>query len=193
MLTAWVAKDGKVKDVQVVSGNPLLAKAAVSAVRHWRYTPYMFRGQPAEVRTQVSLTFVLRRGERNCQEGSKMIPISDAEDAAKSPSGSRDGGAGVPQGVHRVGDDVKPPRLTSSRDPDYTERARRAKEQGTVVLWAIITSEGKVGTLRVARSIGLGLDEKAMEAVCQWKFQPATKDGKPVAVQINIEVEFRLY
>jgi TonB family protein len=194
VLAATITKDGEVKDVRLISGDPLLAEAAVSAVRHWRYTPYMFEGRRVEIRTQLSLTFVLHRSEHNCQEEQKTISASGAEDLATSPDASGDSGkADAPQEIYRVGDGVKPPRPISSPDPDYPERARKARERGTVVLWATITPEGKVKTVRVARSIGPDLDDKAIEAVCQWKFQPATRDGKPVAVQINIEVGFWLY
>ena len=62
-----------------------------------------------------------------------------------------------------------------------------------MILSAIIGSDGRPRDLRVARSLGMGLDEKAMEAVNKWRFAPAMKDGYPVAVQVNIEVIFRLY
>ena len=78
-------------------------------------------------------------------------------------------------------------------DPEYSEEARKAKYQGTCVLWLIVGPDGRPRDIHVARSLGLGLDEKAIEAVKQWKFEPAMKDGKPVAVQINVEVGFRLY
>jgi TonB family protein len=61
------------------------------------------------------------------------------------------------------------------------------------MLWAIIGPDGRPRNLRVARSLGMGLDEKAAEAVSRWRFEPALKDGRPVAVQISIEVVFRLY
>jgi len=61
------------------------------------------------------------------------------------------------------------------------------------VLWVVVGPDGRVHDIRVSRTLGLGLDEKAMEAVRNWKFEPARKDGQPVAVQINVEVNFRLY
>jgi TonB family protein len=61
------------------------------------------------------------------------------------------------------------------------------------VLYVIVGADGRPRDLRVARSLGLGLDEKAIDAVKTWKFEPAMKDGKPVAVAISVEVEFRLY
>jgi TonB family protein len=61
------------------------------------------------------------------------------------------------------------------------------------VLWLVVGPDGKPRDIRVARTLGLGLDEKALEAVKNWRFEPALKDNKPVAVQINVEVTFRLY
>ncbi len=102
-------------------------------------------------------------------------------------------GGGVGGGVFRVGGGVSAPRPTYAPDPEYSEEARKAKYQGTCVLWLVVGPDGRPRDIRVARSLGLGLDEKAIEAVKTWRFDPAVKDGKPVAVQINVEVSFRLY
>jgi periplasmic protein TonB len=102
-------------------------------------------------------------------------------------------GGGVGGGVFRVGGGVSAPKATFSPDPEYSEEARKAKFQGTCVLWLIVGPDGHPRDIRVSRTLGLGLDEKAIEAVKNWKFDPAMKDGKPVAVQINVEVDFRLY
>jgi len=102
-------------------------------------------------------------------------------------------GGGIGGGVFRIGGGVSPPRALSTPDPEYSEEARKAKYQGTVVLWLIVDANGRPRDIRVARSLGMGLDQKAMEAVRNWKFEPAMKDGRPVAVQMNVEVSFRLY
>lgn len=102
-------------------------------------------------------------------------------------------GGGIGGGVFRVGGGVSAPRVIYQPDPEYSEEARKAKYQGTCVLWLVVGPDGRPRDIRVARTLGLGLDEKAIEAVRTWKFEPAMKDGKPVAVQINVEVEFRLY
>jgi protein TonB len=102
-------------------------------------------------------------------------------------------GGGTGGGVFHVGGGVSAPRATFSPDPEYSEEARKAKYQGTCVLWLIVGPDGRPRDIRVTRTLGLGLDEKAVEAVKQWKFDPAIKDGKPVAVQISVEVSFRLY
>lgn len=102
-------------------------------------------------------------------------------------------GGGIGGGVFRVGGGVSAPRALNTPDPDYSEEARKAKYQGTCVLWLIVDSSGHPRDVKVARSLGMGLDQKAIEAVRRWTFEPALKDGKPVAVQINVEVNFRLY
>lgn len=95
--------------------------------------------------------------------------------------------------VYRVGEDgITPPKLISNVEPEYSEEARRAKVEGTVVLYAEIRPDGRVRNLRVTRSLDAGLDQKAMEAIEKWTFQPGRKDGKPVVVAATIEVNFRL-
>ena len=86
----------------------------------------------------------------------------------------------------------KQPRLTDKTEPEYTDEARIARQEGTVVLQVAITDDGRARNFRLLRSLGLGLDEKAVEAVRQWTFNPARKDGKKVTVVANIEINFRL-
>ena len=102
-------------------------------------------------------------------------------------------GGGIGGGVYKVGGGISAPQAISAPDPAYTEEARRAKKQGTCVLWLIVDAAGRPRDIKVVRGLGLGLDTKALEAVRQWRFQPALKDGKPVDVQISVEVEFHLY
>jgi protein TonB len=102
-------------------------------------------------------------------------------------------GGGYGGGVFRVGGGVSAPRPIYEPDPDDSEEARKAHWQGTVVLTVVVGADGKVHDARVARSLGLGLDEKALETVRLWKFDPARSNGQAVAVQVNIEVNFHLY
>jgi TonB family protein len=82
--------------------------------------------------------------------------------------------------------------LLRKTEPEYTEQARAARYQGTVLLYVEIDANGNATNIKLQRSLGLGLDEKAVEAVKQWKFKPGQKDGVPVTVQATIEVNFRL-
>lgn len=107
--------------------------------------------------------------------------------------GSGHGGPGVGPGIYHVGDGVSPPRAIYTPEPEFSEEARKAKYQGVVVLNIIVGVDGRVHSPRVVRSLGMGLDEKALEGVKTWKFDPSKKDGRPVAVEMNIEVAFNLY
>jgi periplasmic protein TonB len=102
-------------------------------------------------------------------------------------------GGGIGGGVFHVGGGVSAPRPIFQPDPEYSEEARKAKYQGTVVLGLVVGPDGRPRDMKVLRSLGLGLDEKAIDAVKNWRFDPALKDGKPVAVYISVEVDFRLY
>lgn len=101
-------------------------------------------------------------------------------------------GGGIGGGVYRIGGGVSAPTLIYKIEPEYSEEARKAKHQGTVVLYIVVDEKGMPQNLRVIRPIGLGLDEKAIEAVQKWRFKPGLKDGRPVAVAATIEVNFRL-
>jgi len=101
-------------------------------------------------------------------------------------------GGGVGGGVYKVGGGVTAPVVIFKKDPEYSEEARKAKYQGTVLLAIEVSPDGRATNIRVVRSLGLGLDEKAMEAVKQWKFKPGYRNGQPVTVAATIEVNFRL-
>jgi TonB family protein len=114
-----------------------------------------------------------------------------AQDTPDKPSDKTFGQS--PETVYKVGEDgVTAPRAIYSPGPEFSEKARRAKYQGVVVLMAIVSSSGTVADVKVKNAAGMGLDEKAMAAVRGWKFQPASKDGKPVAAEVAIEVSFSL-
>jgi len=103
-------------------------------------------------------------------------------------------GGGYGGGVFRPGvGGVTAPVAIYKPEPEYSEEARKAKYQGTVVLACIVGADGRPRQLRVEQGLGMGLDQKALEAVRNWKFEPAQKDGKPVAVAIDVEVAFRLF
>lgn len=102
-------------------------------------------------------------------------------------------GGGIGGGVYKVGGGISAPEAVSTPDPEYTQEARDAKTQGTCVLWLIVDAQGHPRDIRLVRGLGHGLDARAIEAVKQWQFQPAKKDGQPVSVQITVEVGFHLY
>jgi len=88
---------------------------------------------------------------------------------------------------------ITAPRAIYDPEPEYSEEARKVKHQGVVVLTLVVDAQGRTRDIRVARSLGMGLDEKAIDAVKKWKFAPGTSNGVAVSMQVNVEVNFRLF
>jgi protein TonB len=135
--------------------------------------------------------------------------IGDPKSSAVIPSNGTGGGSGIGEGygggvgpgegmgmgggVYRPGRGVTPPRPIYSPDPEFSEEARKAKYQGTCTLMIVVSADGKPTNIRVVNSLGMGLDEKAIETVRTWRFEPGLKDGHPVNVEMAVEVDFHLY
>jgi protein TonB len=102
-------------------------------------------------------------------------------------------GGGYGGGLYHVGGGVAAPQLISSVDPEFSDEARRAKFQGVCVVSLVVDAQGNPQRVQVVRHLGMGLDQKAVAAVRQYKFKPATLQGRPVPVEVNIEVNFRIY
>lgn len=101
-------------------------------------------------------------------------------------------GGGAGGDVFGAGNGVIAPKIIRKVNPEYSDEARRAKHQGTVVLYVEIDTDGNIRKIEIRKGLGLGLDEKATEAVKQWKFKPGTKDSQPVIVGAIVEIIFRL-
>ena len=117
--------------------------------------------------------------------------------AQQPPAGTQPPGGEKPwppAGVIRLDKSVTAPRLIKESKPRYTDDAKRAKIQGVVYLEAVIKTDGTVGETRVTRSLDqeFGLDDRAVEAVKEWRFAPGQKDGVPVPVLVEIELSFTL-
>ena len=103
----------------------------------------------------------------------------------------KDGGIG--DGVFRAGGGVTNPVPIYRPDPEYSDQARKARHQGTVMLELVVDENGAPTQIRVSQSLGLGLDEEAIKAVSKWRFKPGTRNGKPVKVVAVVAVGFHLY
>lgn len=101
-------------------------------------------------------------------------------------------GGGFGGGAYRIGGGVSAPTVITKVEPEYSEEARKAKWQGQVVLSLVVDEHGRAQNVKVLRALGLGLDQKAIEAVEKWVFKPGTKDGKAVPVYATIQIDFRL-
>jgi len=113
--------------------------------------------------------------------------------SGKGPGFGPGEGGGTGGGIFHVGGGVSPPRPIYQPEPEFSEEARKAKYQGVCTLGLIVGTDGRPTNIRVLNSLGMGLDEKAIETVRTWKFEPAMKDGHPVRVEIAVEVDFHLY
>ncbi|HUF23670.1 MAG TPA: energy transducer TonB [Vicinamibacterales bacterium] len=101
-------------------------------------------------------------------------------------------GGGTGGGPYRPGSGIDPPSLLREVKPQYTDQARRQGVEGDVVLEIVVRRDGSVGDIRVLRRLGAGLDQKAIDAVRQWRFSPARRMGAPVDVVVEVAVEFKL-
>ncbi|HEX7960757.1 MAG TPA: M56 family metallopeptidase [Terriglobales bacterium] len=97
-----------------------------------------------------------------------------------------------PQDALKIGPGITPPKMISKVQPTYPADAKKAKREGIVVVGAVIGTDGKVENVSVLKSVDPSLDESAMNAVRQWTFEPALKDGKPVKVETHVEINFSL-
>jgi periplasmic protein TonB len=99
-----------------------------------------------------------------------------------------------PPGIYPAGKmGVTVPQVIFNPEPSFSDEARKAKAQGMVLLLVVVGKDGHTYDIRVGQSLGMGLDEKAIEAVKVWRFRPATLNGQPVATQIAVQVDFHLY
>jgi protein TonB len=102
-------------------------------------------------------------------------------------------GGGMGGGVRQVGGGVKGPVIIYQPEPEFSEEARKAKFMGVVTVSLIVGADGKPQNVHVTRGVGMGLDENAVAAVKQYRFKPATENGKAVAVYLNVEVNFEIF
>jgi len=139
----------------------------------------------------------LRQQAAHALQAGKMVLPSYASDATQPEGIDRAGhdgsNTGTKQKIYTIHPGVTAPRAKSTPRPEYTEVARKKRYQGTAILFLIVDETGKVIRPQIVRPLGLGLDDNAVKRVMTWRFEPATIDHKPVAVQISLEVSFKLY
>jgi TonB family protein len=182
VLHVTVAADGIVKDVTVVSGDPVLVGPAMDAVRQYQFAPCMQEGSPIESQTNITVTYDLRRGASYPADASSAVPREPQEDVIREIEHRE---------LFQLRDGVTFPKALVHVNPEYSDAARKANLQGGVVLGVVVGIDGKPRSLWVAQTLGEGLDENAIEAVKRWIFEPATKEGKPVPILISLVLDFR--
>jgi len=187
--------DGKVTSARELDAEDPAARRIVPAIRTLAFAPIQVESKRVPtvhmvrvVRTPEGKVTVSRSVAAEAVAIASNLAPPEFAPAAPPPASP----TGVSGEALRIGNGVSQPRLSQKVEPSYSEEARRAKLQGTVNLNCIIGADGKARDFQVATSLGLGLDEKAIEGVSMWVFQPAVKDGKPVDVYATIQVTFHL-
>lgn len=180
-----VGVDGtaKLQYERVVENNPYLDNAIV-AVEHSTFQPGTLNGVPVPVAVCMRVTFSpYDPPSTEIADCHPMRVRGRLEDSAL-PSSAND--------AFKLPPGAKPPIITHAADSEFSDQARRERFEGVVTVSAVVNEDGMPTQIRVERSVGHGLDEKAVAAVSQYQFRPATLDGKPIAARIRIDVSFRL-
>jgi TonB family protein len=133
----------------------------------------------------------LASGDQKGAEEDRLKVVQTVSERTPEPLGAKSQGqTQIPQSAYSVGDGVSAPVPLFKPDPEYSEVARKARLRGTVTLQLIVDSLGGTRDIRVLRSLGLGLDEKAVDAVRSWRFRPGYRNGEAVAVKATVQVKF---
>jgi TonB family protein len=186
ILKVQISNSGDVEKLQLISGHPMLAPAAIEAVKQWKYKPYLLNGEPVAVETNVTVNFALSdkppaEGVVGDTPGGYGYPASE-QDSPPNPA--------VPQRI-RVSSGVAQGLLASKVNPLYPEEAREQRIQGVVILQVNIDKEGNVTNVKLISGHPM-LAPAAIEAVKQWKYRPYLLNGTPVEVDTQVQVNFTL-
>jgi TonB family protein len=205
-----VSPEGDVdKNSRLLDGPPLLVQSAMDAMRQWKFRPNVVQGEVTWSRVRALVRFN--------SDGTTAVDLAPAilADNFGDPGTPKSAAASFPRpasspickpeneraqapmledGADIVGiGGIGYPRCVACPDPSYSDQARSAKVSGIVVLRLIITGEGRASNIKVKRSLGYGLDEKAVEAVENWQFEPVLgPNDQPVTVWTDVEVNFRI-
>ena len=170
----------------------MLVASAIDAVSKWTYKPYLLNGRPVEVETSITVNYALINSE---------VVVGQARAADE-----------VVDGVKQIGGGVTGPVVIYQPEPDYTQAGRKAKVQGVVTVSLIVDEHGQPQNVHIVHGLGIGPDGKpdptfkkawrkaadgmnqsAIDAVKKYVFKPAMENGRPVAVYLNVEVNFEIF
>jgi TonB family protein len=170
IVQARIDISGKVKDVMVLRSIPLLDQAAIDAVSQWVYEPMIIKGKPMEAVFTVTVRFALEDNEKKAA----LKKTSELE-----------------KGAVRATGEINPPRLVKKVEPIYPEEARKAGIEGIVILETMTDEKGNIARVKVLKSIP-ELDQAAMDALKQWKYEPTIIDGKATPIVFTVTIRFKL-
>jgi TonB family protein len=179
VFSATLTTEGKLSELNPAGGSEELEQFATDVLPRCRFSAVVKNGNPV----QVPVLAVLRNDDIQLFRNDSF-PTAPTEPIAEQ----------ITRGelFDPKSGQMKPPKVTYAPDPQYSEPARILKFGGVGVLGLIVDGDGKVRDIWVSRKLGLGLDQKAIQAVRTWRFDPALKDGNPVPTIVNVEVTFRV-
>lgn len=186
---AVIAPDGATKDLGILSGDAEFSQPALDAIRGWRFHPEIREGHPVETifKIQVRFNYLLREANSDIELESPQPQLPQAVVSAKTPRN-------LGSDVHSVTEPgMTAPKPLYKPDPEFSDTGRREKTQGMVGILLVVGTDGLPRDLQIDCSSVPEDNENALAAVRKWKFTPGTKDGKPVAVEVEVDVSFHLY
>jgi len=188
-LRALVAPDGKIENLTVLDGDPFFSQAAEAAIRKWRFHAQVRKGHAVESVYKIQVRFNAMLREANSDvELESPLPEAPALAALRS----RRQGLGLE--VHTVSEPgMVAPKPLYRPEPEFSETARKERIQGNADIDLVVGPDGLPRDLQLVCSPEPGLGDNALATVKQWKFAPGTKDGVPVAVELMVEVSFKLH
>ncbi len=184
ILSVVIGVDGAVRNIHVV--NPRTSAYddyAIAAIKQSQFQPGTLNGNPVPVRIAVRVRFFHLR---------PAIPMLQAAPRVVGSGSFGHDDSSRPDDPFKLRPGDTTPMAINTVNADFSDEARRERFEGVILVSLIVNEEGLPVDLQVVRPAGHGLDEKALEAVKQYRFQPAIRDGKPVAVRIRVEISFRL-
>jgi TonB family protein len=191
LLRVAVGKTGEAEDIKLISGLPMLVSSAMEAARKWKFSQASLlsnEGTPIDAVLIVKFTLVDTASSQAPTMGASVgFPSKDADAKAEQEDKN------LMLSLRKIGGNVSQPILIYKVDPEFSAEAKKAKFNGSVLVNLIVDTNGIPQSVHVLRGVGMGLDEKAVEAIRQYRFKPAFEDGKPVPVELNCEVDFKIF
>ena len=188
-LQVTISKSGNVENVQLISGHPILASAAIDAVRQWQYKPYLLNGMPVEVETKVHVNFTL--SDQPSADGAAMNNPDKAVSEESGGAVDRGTRLGPPTQRIRVAENVENGLIVKKVPPEYPLDAKTGHVQGTVMLKMIVAKDGSVANLEVLSGHPM-LIPSAVDAVRQWQYKPFLLNSEPVEVETQVHITYTL-
>lgn len=189
IIDATIGKDGRMENVEAVSGPVMLRQSAMDAVKQWTYKPYLLNGSPVEVTTKINVIFTL--GDKPMDEqgtAEEDHSHNDSGPAAESAPEAAQNSAPV---------DAKSVDLSNNLlthvDPVYPAAAKKDKINGVVLLSFTIDQDGAPKDIQVEKSLRDDFDQSAMDALRQYRWKPFLLNGSPVEIKLKMEFNFKLY